>query len=177
MPCAHALLRRHVSALNAFSRLIPNQQARDKFVKNGYVHWGSKPEEFLKAISASSTTEGAVDELLVFPMWAHPELAPDGHKVVQVFCAAPPVNTYGNGGSSDVQTQIATMLVVAQYQAIAQLAAIRARLIGRPVPLHLTRVGGGVFNNPSSVLKEGSLMDIPPHFHLFCSDFFVLSFL
>ena len=160
MPCAHALLRRHVSDLNAFSCLIPDRQNRNEFVRNGYVYWSKKPQSFLKAISGSSSTEGAIDELLVFPMWAHPELALDaGHELVQVFCAAPPINAYGNAGPADVQIQIAKLLVVAQYRAIAQLAAIRARIIGRPVPLHLTRVGGGVFNNPSSVLKDGSLME------------------
>ena len=160
MPCAHALMRRHVSGLNAFSRLIPDRQIRDAFVMNGYVYWSRKPESFLKAISGSSSTEGAIDELLLFPMWAHPELALDArHELVQVCCAAPPVNTYGNAGPADLQTHIAKLLVVAQYRAIAQLAAIRARIIDRPVPLHLTRVGGGVFNNPSSVLKDGSLLE------------------
>ena len=51
--------------------------------------------------------------------------------------------------------KICTVLVEAQYRAIAQIAAMRSlRTKGERVNLHLTLVGQGAFNNPQSVLKS-----------------------
>lgn len=50
--------------------------------------------------------------------------------------------------------QLCEKIVVPQYRAIAQLAAIRSLLEGKNVPLELTMVGQGAFANPPEVLKK-----------------------
>lgn len=81
-------------------------------------------------------------------------------KQLQVFNAAPSYqgelvswsDTYEN--VIPLQKEICEILVVNQYKATAQAAAILARETGKQVPLHLTLVGQGAFNNPSSVVGK-----------------------
>ena len=95
-------------------------------------------------------------------MWALPELlnATRGdpsalrRAALHVFSAAPATSAQENGGDPAVQLGIAEALVIPQYRAIAQLAAIRSRLTRAPVNVHLTLVGGGVFNNDPRVLQR-----------------------
>jgi hypothetical protein len=70
-----------------------------------------------------------------------------------VLAAAPSWQGYGRPADSSVDARIAELLVVSQYRAIAQLAVIRAATTGERVPVHLTLVGQGAYNNPRSVMN------------------------
>ncbi|MDR0740569.1 MAG: hypothetical protein LBF34_02555 [Puniceicoccales bacterium] len=72
---------------------------------------------------------------------------------LQVFCAAPFFPTQSvNWNSTDERTncfrRISIALLCAQYEALAKMARLSRR------SLHLTAIGMGVVNNPSSVLGE-----------------------
>lgn len=143
MPCANALLRRHVSGFDAFSHIFPDARIRERFVKHGFVQYGDRPDKLLEALRDAG--DGAVKRLLLLPQWTRAELvkpsasassapsssgAADGAAAfIQVFSAAPPTNHQGNSGPREQQKQIALELVVPQYRALAQLAVIRSRLI------------------------------------------------
>ena len=146
MPCAHTLLLREISEFNAFDLIIPNANERDHFVRYGFLSWDSAPEK-VQALLAGDR----LNDLRVLVMWAKPELGTD--PILQVFTAAAPTNTLDNAGDPRVQNEIATRLLVAQYRAVAQMASVRARLIGRTVPLHLTLVGTRAFKNPPEVIR------------------------
>lgn len=148
IPCAHALLGREFGKeFNAFEHIIPDKKVRDEFVQAGYVQWGSEPEKFEKLMN-----EVGVGKLLIPGSWTKPEMG--GGEVFQCFTAAPPTNAYNNEGDRNTQDRIAKALVIAQYKSLAEMAVVRSRLTGKAVPLHLTLVGGGVFNNDPKFLQE-----------------------
>ena len=149
MPCAHALLLREVSEFDAFRDVIPDSELREKFIKYGFVQWKDSPEDFARLLPPE-----ALQKLRVLFMWAKPELG--GEPFIQVFTAAPPIDAMGNAGSLLCEAEIARLLLLQQYRAVAQLAVIRSRLCGPLVriPLHLTLLGLGAFQNPPEVLQE-----------------------
>ena len=144
MPCLTELLTREVAGFNAFDRIL-SAADRDRFIRNGYVQWGSNPQAFYDRI------RGRSDDLQVLAMVARPELS--DHTLMQVFASAPPTDAYGNSGNRQVQLDIARELVVPQYEALAMMAAIRAHETGTRVDLNVTLVGGGVFGNDPEVLN------------------------
>lgn len=165
MPCGNALLARHFGKeFNAFEHVIPDKATRDKFVKSGYVQWGNDPAQFNALLDKPvveaapiahgqpASSEKRIDKLLLPIVWAKPELGDNA--VLQCFTAAPPTKSYNNAGDIEIQKTIANKLVVSQYEALAKMAVVRARQTGKAVPLHLTLVGGGVFKNDSSVLRN-----------------------
>ncbi len=123
--------------------------------KNGYLElWRITDPVHEKALLTH--IESNIDKLRVLPQWVTCE--PTGSKQLQVFTAAP---SYQNNNPpplthkpTQAGTEICKKLVVAQYVATAQLAVIRSRETGQPVPLHLTMVGQGAFGNDPSVMKE-----------------------
>lgn len=145
MPCVHTLMLREISEFNAFDLIIPDAKERSRYVRYGFLSWDNSPEKVQAMIAGDR-----INNLRVLVMWAKPELGAD--PILQVFTAAAPTNTLENAGDPRVQKEIAARLLVAQYRAIAQMASIRARLIGRIVPLHLTLVGSRAFKNPPDVI-------------------------
>lgn len=55
--------------------------------------------------------------------------------------------------------EISKIIVVSEYKALAQVAAIRSQITGKQASLHLTLVGQGAFNNSPEIVKE-ALMEI-----------------
>lgn len=89
-------------------------------------------------------------------------------KQLQVFTAAPSFQGYltksywkesfdNNPKFKLVQQilrEICETIVVNEYKALAQIAAIRSRETGKTVPLHLTMIGQEVFNNPPETIEK-----------------------
>lgn len=93
-----------------------------------------------------------IDKLKVLPQWAICEAS--GAKQLQVCCAAPSFQGRAMPEPGSIDDQICQAMVVAQYVATAQLAVLRSRETGQPVPLHLTMVGQGAFKNRPEVIRE-----------------------
>lgn len=122
----------------------------ESFYKNGYLLLGKlNPEQ--KACLLTHIEQN-IDKLLILPQWAQCEVS--GAMQLQVFSWAPSFQGMTQPTLNSVEDKICTILVVAQYRAAAQLAVLRARETGQPVPLHLTLVGQGAFNNRSEVMRE-----------------------
>lgn len=155
MPCADALLRRealyHIGTpFNAFSDILSKNEIKKFGLEHGYVQWKQDPKSFNNYLSDEN-----VKKLRILPMWTHPEMSADPqHRILQVPTAAPPTNSYTNGGDPEVQNEIARKLVVSQYKSLAQLAVSESIEKGTDVPLHLTLVGQGVFNNDKNIIDE-----------------------
>jgi len=93
-----------------------------------------------------------IHELSIFAQWGAPDVGE--FSLMQVFTAAP---SYQDAARCPVDgsfgEKICALLVVEQYRAVARIAAMRSVRIKARVPLHLTLVGQGAFNNPPSVMK------------------------
>ena len=150
MPCANALFQRDtIMHYDAFEDVMPDEATRKRFVQGGYVTWNKDPAEFQAQLGANNEN---VQKLRILSMWTKPELADT--EVLQCYTAAAPTSAYGNSGNKKQQDEIAEALVVEQYTAIAKMAVIRARETGQTVPLHLTFVGGGAFENDPKILQK-----------------------
>lgn len=102
-----------------------------------------------------------IKDLRILAQWGLPELG--ASPLLQVFTAAPSFQEEKGDdeavrealkpeqGSTD--EQICTLLVTFQYRAVAQIAALRSSAVAR-IPLHLTLVGQGAFNNPGCAMKS-----------------------
>ena len=128
-----------------FAHLPPSQY------QHGYLYpQEMSPDEQHKFLSLLQEEGG---QLRILAQWGIPELA-RGKPMLQVFTAAPSYQRPKDAPREDsLEVLICNLLVVPQYTAIAQLAALRSLFIPR-VPLHLTLVGQGVFKNPRSVLQN-----------------------
>ena len=92
--------------------------------------------------------------LRILPQWGLPDLG-GGKPMLQVFSAAPSCQDVNMTRGNIAASTICNLLVVSQYRAIAQLAVMLSlRRGGERVPLHLTLVGQGRFQNPPSVLRD-----------------------
>jgi len=94
-----------------------------------------------------------IDELNILAQWGIPDTG-GSIPLMQVFTAAPSYQGNREPPQYSDGHRLCTLLVEAQYRAIAQIAVLRSMHIHKPVPLHLTLVGQGVFNNPQSVMKS-----------------------
>ena len=93
-----------------------------------------------------------VARLRILPQWVECEVS--GARMLQVFAAAPSFQGYMRPADGSVEAAICRALVVPQYEAIAKLAVMRSIATGQTVPLHLTLVGQGAFNNPPSIMSD-----------------------
>lgn len=94
-----------------------------------------------------------IGDLLILAQWGIPDTGDS--EMLQVFTAAP--SYQGESGPPSPNSPghgLCTLLVEAQYRAIAQIAALRSVEIGKNVPLHLTLVGQGAFKNPPGVMRD-----------------------
>jgi hypothetical protein len=136
--------------LNALIDVLPEHHK--SYYENGYLElFKIKKDAELQALRDHIATN--LDKLLILPQWVINEAS--GHGQMQVFSAAP---SYQGGGGKPAPNspagQICTLLVAAQYEAIAKLAVMRSILTNKPVAVHFTLVGQGVFNNPPEVMQE-----------------------
>lgn len=120
------------------------------FYRNGYLEPRKLAPEGLKTVNA--LVKKNLQRMTILPQWVRCEAT--GAVQLQVFAAAPSFQGQPQPGIGSLEAQLCDTLVTAQYRAIAQLAVIRSIKSGATVPLHLTLVGQGVFNNPPSVLKN-----------------------
>mmetsp|Transcript_38181 Transcript_38181/g.105254 ORF Transcript_38181/g.105254 Transcript_38181/m.105254 type:complete len:591 (+) Transcript_38181:53-1825(+) len=78
------------------------------------------------------------------------------HKVNLVYASAVPVQAYLNEGGDPVfQTQVAEVLLAAQYLGALRTAAQRVAVGDRAKEVFLMPLGGGVFNNPWGSIAKG----------------------
>ncbi|MFI4937611.1 MAG: hypothetical protein ACHQJ6_03765, partial [Candidatus Berkiellales bacterium] len=145
MPCLNELAKRQNAGFDAFSKMLSGKD-RKKYIRNGYIQYGKKPEKFLKLIQKHP------EELQLLAMRSNPELA--DHTLMQAFAFASPFNKHGNGGDEKAQLEIAKAILISQFEALARMAVIRAHRTGQPVTLNLALVGAGDFANPEEVLNE-----------------------
>ncbi|MBN9288413.1 MAG: hypothetical protein BGO43_14215 [Gammaproteobacteria bacterium 39-13] len=119
--------------------------------KDGYLELSTITEEADKQ-RLLDHIEANIDKLKILPQWVTCEATQV--QQLQVFTAAPSFQTQSIPDVHSVDHQICEALVVAQYRASAQLAVIRSRETGLTVPLHLTMVGQGAFNNNPIVMQK-----------------------
>lgn len=122
----------------------------DSYYKNGYLKLYEATTEQKAALKAKLDTE--IGKVRILPQWVLCE--PSGSVQLQVFSAAPSFQAASMPDIKDIDGQICSMLVSAQYEAIAKLAVIRAQVTGKPVPVHFTLVGQGAFANPPQVMAH-----------------------
>jgi hypothetical protein len=124
--------------------------------KKGYFEPSRIPDKSLGA--SREYCEAHVGELA---MLAQKGLSVFGPEVVQVFAAAPSFQGHARPSFSTATGQICNVLVGRQYAALGQLAAIRSLKLSARVPLHVSLVGQGAFNNPREVMITSfrSLLD------------------
>jgi hypothetical protein len=92
-----------------------------------------------------------INSLSVLAQWGLPDVG--AYELLQVFTAAPSYQGNASPEPESFGDQICTLLVSEQYAAVAKIAAMRSVVSSERVPLHLTLVGQGAFNNPPSVMK------------------------
>lgn len=106
-----------------------------------------------KAESSQSLLEHIkqnIGKLNVLMQWVVNEST--GSNTMHVFSAAPSYQGVEQVDANSPNGQLCSVIVTAQYEAAAKLAAIRSVLTNQEVTLHLTRVGQGAFNNPPDVM-------------------------
>ena len=119
-----------------------------RLVQNGYFQpWDVWDEDDLQILSEYLRTHSG--DLQLITQLVNCERT--GKNVLQVFNFAPSFQ----GRTYDAKyNSICESVVVAQYKALAQLAAIRSQQLGKNIGLHLTLVGQGAFKNPPSVIQK-----------------------
>jgi hypothetical protein len=122
----------------------------EKYYKNGYLEPTKIPKAEIEKIV--NHMEENISQLEILPQWAKCE--PSGAIQLQVFSAAPSFQGRGTPSKGSLEEKICHLLVPIQYEAIAKLAVIRSIKTKNPVPVHLTLVGQGAFQNPPSVMRE-----------------------
>jgi len=96
-----------------------------------------------------------------------------GPQIVQVFAAAPSFQGETMPKFGSAVGKICDVLVSHQYGALGKLAALHSKNTSRHVPLHVSLVGQGAFNNPREVMSNSfeSLLsavqgfDVSVYFH------------
>lgn len=134
---------------HALSHVLPGDH--DYYYKNGYLMAGKLSEAEQKDLLEVITKN--INKLKVLPQWVMCESSRVYQ--LQIFSAAPYFQRARKNPAADIYgAQICNLLVAAQYEAIAKIAAIRAYLTDTSIPLHLTMVGQGVFKNPPEVMTQ-----------------------
>ena len=124
--------------------------------KKGYFEPFRIPEKSLAA--SRDYCEAHVGEVAMLAQRGSSVFGPE---VVQVFAAAPSFQGHTRPSFATATGQICDVLVGRQYAALGQLAAIRSLGLSARVPLHVSLVGQGAFNNPREVMITSfrSLLD------------------
>ncbi len=118
--------------------------------QNGYLKLGDISEAQCSVLQ--SYVSKNIDKLRILPQWVMCEAS--GAYQLQVFNAAPSFQWTKQPDNDTCAAKLSTLLVAKQYEVIAKMAVIRSLTTGKKVPLHLTLVGQGVFNNPPAAIAE-----------------------
>ena len=133
---------------NALINVLPANN--NNYYANGYLEL-FKLSENQKA-SLLNHVKSHIEELAILPHWVKNEAS--GVKQFQVFSAAPSYQGHGAPAALSAEGELTSLLVAAQFEALAKLAVIRNLLTNKPVTLHLARVGQGAFNNPPEAIND-----------------------
>ena len=146
--CPGALAARNASYRDKTDAVIqPFFKFFKESYKKGYFEPARIPDERLGA--SRDYCQAHVGELAMLAQRGRSVFGPD---VVQVFAAAPSFQGHARPSFATAAGQICDVLVGRQYAALGQLAAIRSLELSARVPLHVSLVGQGAFNNPREVM-------------------------
>lgn len=132
---------------NALIKVLPKEHS--KYYNNGYLELFKLSKNEKAALL--NYIENNIKNLAILPQWVQNEAS--GVKLFQVFSAGPSFQGQPEPSANSDEGKLTIMLVAAQYEALAKLLVIRSLLIDEPVVGHITRVGGGVFNNPPETMN------------------------
>lgn len=141
-----AVLEKKLS--HALVAVLPTEHS--KYYKDGYLELSTLSADEQKSVHDYIVSH--LDELRILPQWVIQETT--GRKNLQIFSAAPSFQGAGMPTPDSYAGKISSLLVANQYEAIAKLAIIRHISTRKPVNVHYTLVGQGVFNNPPEVMTE-----------------------
>jgi hypothetical protein len=149
---AAGTLHRHAAVIagklpHALHNVLPTNNS--DVYKNGYLELGHLNDATCKSLE--KTIKDNISELEILPQWVMCETS--GAYQLQVFASAPSFQGSKSPAPGSCAARIAEMIVVKQYELIAKLAVIQSKSYGR-IPLHLTLVGQGAFNNPTSIIEK-----------------------
>lgn len=150
---AAATLHRHAAVTTSkLPHALYNvlQENVPSYYKNGYLTLSSPSKETKKLLL--NNVNKNISKLEILPQWVICESS--GSTQLQVFSAAPSFQGSKMPEEDSLETEICKQLVAIQYEAIAKLAVLQSILLEREIPLHLTLIGQGAFNNPPSVIAE-----------------------
>lgn len=133
---------------HALVDVVPEQHGH--YLKHGYLELAKLGQDEKQALHSYLKARLGKLRILAQPVVAEVSKT----RFFQVLASAPSWQGYARPEEGSVEAEIAELLIVAQYRAVAQLAVIRAATTGQRVPVHLTLVGQGAYNNPRSVMKE-----------------------
>ncbi|WP_156865133.1 hypothetical protein [Pajaroellobacter abortibovis] len=132
---------------HALTMLLPaNHQS---YYQNGYLELFKIPDDQLSGVF--NYVKQRVSKMRVLAQWVQCEAS--GRVQLQVFSAAPSYQGVSMPQDDSIGAQFCRFVVGTQYEVIGKLAVIRSLIAQQNVPVHLTLVGQGAFNNPPSVLK------------------------
>ena len=127
--------------------------------KNGYLLWNDNPEKIeenikenyrkIKIPSMCFTQVDGIDY-----DYHHVTYHNRDKLIHQIFSSSAPFDAYGNGGNKDSQLNIIKYILKAQYMGVIGTGLILNSLKKKNRPIHLTLVGGGVFNNPLEIIHS-----------------------
>ena len=139
------------SLKDALLGVIP--AVHESFYKDGYLEIFKLSDAELMSLKAH--IEANIKNLGILAQWVINESS--GVMDIQVFASAAAYQNSPTGGPApnSLGAQICTILVAAQYEALAKLAVIRSIAINGPVAVHFTLVGASAFKNPAEVRAEG----------------------
>ena len=130
-------------------RILPANHER--YYKNGYFML-FKINQKDELSQLKNLLESKIEKMEILPQWAIYEAT--GKVQLQVLAAAPSYQGAGTPAYLSTEGQICDLLVSTQYEALAKMAVIMSVLMNKEIPVHLTMVGQGVFNNPPEVMKS-----------------------
>lgn len=138
---------------------------------NGYLIWGTDPSSTLNLLAAGDLNDILIPAMIYTQVMGVCTGSDDpqnleGFKasklVHQIFSSSAPFNTYGNGGSEQLQLEIIEKILEAEYTGAIGLAIIlkvQDGLLGIPFDnaVNLTLVGDGALKNPMNVISKALL--------------------
>lgn len=82
------------------------------------------------------------------------------HKINLIYASAVPINTYLNNYNNDTLIDIANIILIGEYFGALQLAYIKGYTTQTKQVIHLTLLGGGVFNNSKEDISDSIIKAI-----------------
>ena len=153
---------KQIDCLKEVGSVLGNDDEKYWTMKNGYAlpsKTKSLKELSLKIYRSCQTTKNAMSKLKVGVQWDTEVIveeseytqssARNNHLVTQVYSSAVPISYSTTMGKKRDFQAIGSLILNAAYEATFAVAAIKALETNKRVDLYLTKIGGGVFGNPS----------------------------